>query len=40
MQKEELVDKAKDLTEEDSEAHIAKLIRFVVVILRSFVSST
>ena len=29
LQKEQLVDKAKDLSEEDSEAHIAKLIRFV-----------
>ncbi len=29
LQKEELVDKAKDLSEEDSEAHVAKLIRFV-----------
>jgi hypothetical protein len=34
FQKEELVDKAKDLSEEDSEAHVAKLIRFVVVVHR------
>ncbi len=28
------MDKAKDLSEEDSEAHVAKLIRFVVVVRR------
>ncbi len=37
LQKEELVDKAKDLSEEDSEAHVAKLIRFVSsFVLRDF----